>query len=91
MSSSPSHIAVAALGAAAQASSPTTVPGLVYTAGYGNSMVARYDPLGARAHRAARPARRERQQLELVAGAALSRDRELPAQRLTIIEVVRCA
>ena len=40
-------IAVVALGLpAAQASSPATVPGLVYTtAGYGNSIVARYDPL----------------------------------------------
>jgi hypothetical protein len=39
-------IAVAALGLpSAQASSPATVPGLVYTAGYGNSIVARYDPL----------------------------------------------
>ena len=39
-------IAVAALGLpAAQASPPATVLGLVYTAGYGNSIVARYDPL----------------------------------------------
>ncbi len=39
-------IAVAALGLpAAQASPPASVPGLVYTAGYGNSIVARYDPL----------------------------------------------
>ena len=39
-------IAVAALGLpSAQASSPATVPGLVYTAGYGNTIVARYDPL----------------------------------------------
>ena len=39
-------IAVAALGLpAAQASQPASVPGLVYTAGYGNSIVARYDPL----------------------------------------------
>lgn len=38
-------LAVAALGIpAAQASSPVTVPGLVYTPGYGNSIVARYDP-----------------------------------------------
>lgn len=29
---------------AAQASTPATVPGLVYTPGYGNSIVARYDP-----------------------------------------------
>ena len=39
-------IAVAALGLpSAQASSPATVPGLVYTPGYGNSILARYDPL----------------------------------------------
>ena len=39
-------IAVAALGLpAAQASQPASVPGLVYTAGYGNSIVACYDPL----------------------------------------------
>lgn len=39
-------LAVAALGLpAAQASSPVTVPGLVYTPGYGNSIVARYDPV----------------------------------------------
>ncbi len=39
-------VAVAALGLpAAQASSPATVPGLVYTPGYGNSIVARYDPV----------------------------------------------
>src|SRR5215207_9737325 len=39
-------IAVAALGLpAAQGSSPATVPGLVYTPGYGNSIVARYDPV----------------------------------------------
>src|SRR5688500_4099517 len=39
-------IAVAALGLpAAQASSPATVPGLVYTPGYGNSIVMRYDPM----------------------------------------------
>ena len=39
-------IAAAVLGLpSAQASSPATVPGLVYTAGYGNSMVARYDPV----------------------------------------------
>jgi len=39
-------LAVAALGLpAAQASSPATVPGLVYTAGYGNSIVVRYDPM----------------------------------------------
>jgi len=39
-------IAVAALGLpAAQASSPATVPGLVYTPGYGNSIVVRYDPV----------------------------------------------
>jgi hypothetical protein len=39
-------IAVAALGLpAAQASSPATVPGLVYTPGYGNSIVTRYDPM----------------------------------------------
>jgi hypothetical protein len=38
--------AVAALGLpAAQASSPATVPGLVYTPGYGNSIVAGYDPM----------------------------------------------
>ena len=38
-------LAVAALGLpAAQASSPVTVPGLVYTPGYGNSILARYDP-----------------------------------------------
>jgi len=39
-------LAVATLGLqAAQASSPGTVPGLVYTAGYGNSIVTRYDPV----------------------------------------------
>jgi len=39
-------IAVAALGLpAAQASSPATVPGLVYTPGYGNSMLTRFDPV----------------------------------------------
>lgn len=39
-------IAVVSLGLpAAQASSPATVPGLVYTPGYGNSIVARYDPV----------------------------------------------
>lgn len=39
-------IAVAALGLpAAQASSPATVPGLVYTPGYGNSIVMRFDPV----------------------------------------------
>lgn len=39
-------LAVAALGLpAAQASSSASVPGLVYTPGYGNSIVARYDPL----------------------------------------------
>ena len=39
-------VAVLALGfPAAQASSPATVPGLVYTPGYGNSIVARFDPL----------------------------------------------
>ena len=39
-------IAVAALALpAAQAAPRQTVPGLVYTAGYGNSIVARYDPL----------------------------------------------
>ena len=39
-------VAVAALGLpSAQASSPATVPGLVYTPGYGNSIVARHDPL----------------------------------------------
>ena len=38
-------IAVAALGlSAAQGSSPATVPGLVYTPGYGNSIIVRYDP-----------------------------------------------
>jgi hypothetical protein len=38
--------AVAALGLpVAQASSPATMPGFVYTPGYGNSIVARYDPL----------------------------------------------
>ena len=38
-------IAVAALGLpAAQASSPATVPGLVYTPGYGNSIVVLHDP-----------------------------------------------
>lgn len=38
-------IAAAALALpAAQASTPATVPGLVYTPGYGNSIVARYDP-----------------------------------------------
>ena len=38
-------VAVVAFGLpAAQASSPVTVPGLVYTPGYGNSIVARYDP-----------------------------------------------
>ena len=38
-------LAVAAVGLpAAQASSPATVPGLVYTPGYGNSIVTRYDP-----------------------------------------------
>ncbi len=41
-----SVLAVAALGLpAAQASSPATVPGLAYTPGYGNSIVARYDPV----------------------------------------------
>jgi hypothetical protein len=39
-------IAVAALGLpAAQGSSPATVPGLVYTPGYGNSILTRYDPV----------------------------------------------
>ena len=39
-------IAVAAIGLpAAQASSPATVPGLLYTPGYGNSIVTRYDPM----------------------------------------------
>lgn len=39
-------VAVAALGLpAAQASSPATVPGLVYTPGYGSSIVVRYDPV----------------------------------------------
>ena len=39
-------LAVAALGLpATQASSPATVPGLVYTPGYGNSIVAHYDPM----------------------------------------------
>ena len=39
-------IAVVALGLpAAQGSSPATVPGLVYTPGYGNSMITRYDPV----------------------------------------------
>jgi hypothetical protein len=39
-------IAVVALGLpAAQASSSATVPGLVYTPGYGNSIVTRYDPM----------------------------------------------
>ena len=39
-------IAVAALGLpAAQASSPAGVPGLVYTPGYGNSILATYDPV----------------------------------------------
>jgi hypothetical protein len=39
-------IAVAALGLpSAQASSQATVPGLVYTPGYGNSILARYDPV----------------------------------------------
>ena len=38
-------VAAAALGLpAAQASTPATVPGLVYTPGYGNSILARYDP-----------------------------------------------
>ena len=38
-------VAVAALGSpAAQASSPATVPGLVYTPGYGNTILSRYDP-----------------------------------------------
>ncbi len=41
-----SALAVAALGLpAAQASSPPSVPGLVYTAGYGNSIVTRFDPV----------------------------------------------
>lgn len=40
-----SALGVAALALpAAQASSSTTVPGLLYTPGYGNSMVTRYDP-----------------------------------------------
>jgi hypothetical protein len=44
------HLAAAAAVAAlrlpvAQASSPATLPGLVYTPGCGNSIVARYDPL----------------------------------------------
>ena len=39
-------IAVAALGLpAAQASLPASMPGLVYTPGYGNSIVGRYDPV----------------------------------------------
>lgn len=39
-------LAVAALGLpAAQASSPATVSGLVYTPGYGNSILTRYDPM----------------------------------------------
>jgi hypothetical protein len=39
-------LAAAALGLpAAQASSPATVPGLVYTPGYGNSILVRYDPV----------------------------------------------
>lgn len=39
-------LVVAALGLpGVQASSEATVPGLVYTPGYGNSIVARYDPL----------------------------------------------
>jgi hypothetical protein len=39
-------IAAAALGlAAAQGSPPATVPGLVYTPGYGNSILTRYDPV----------------------------------------------
>jgi hypothetical protein len=39
-------IAAAALGLpAAQGSSPATVPGLVYTPGYGNSILTRYDPV----------------------------------------------
>ena len=39
-------VAVAALGLpAAQGSSPATVPGLVYTPGYGNSIITRYDPV----------------------------------------------
>ena len=42
-----------------------SVPGLVYTAGYGNSSVARYDPLSSRAA-ARESAGREREQLELV-------------------------
>lgn len=41
-----SALAAAALGLpAAHASSPPPVPGLVYTAGYGNSIVTRFDPL----------------------------------------------
>ena len=41
-----SALAVVALGLpAAHASSPPSVPGLVYTAGYGNSIVTRFDPV----------------------------------------------